>query len=371
MCVIVVFSEDGEAFSVTALDGTETLWQESVKKQAVGVWLKQAYDARRLRRQDALLLVVPETAVVRRVITLPVQARPQEQRAMAAHALEAALGERPAALSVQPLAESGRYAVCGCRQKILTQALAPFGRYRYRIRLIGAADDAVAGAGPLTDGYYLLQDLLWTAVVVVANGRVVDGRAESGGNGYALEQALRASREEAGYDDNPAPAQMLSRSAQTGRDGAQLLASAMRSISALGTNAWRQDKPLLALVVLCLLLPGVLLVALSLRPVENEETAPTTESVQAVQRSDYSLLLNQAYAAKDARIILLAQEANEQTLAVNGRCNEALDLAAYMRTLAAQTPNLHPLLLEMARTSTEDQTFYEFTVQISLEGGTS
>ena len=35
MCVIVVFSEDGEAFSVTALDGTETLWQESVKKQDV------------------------------------------------------------------------------------------------------------------------------------------------------------------------------------------------------------------------------------------------------------------------------------------------------------------------------------------------
>ena len=40
-----------------------------------------------------------------------------------------------------------------------------------------------------------------------------------------------------------------------------------------------------------------------------------------------------------------------------------------MRALAEVEPDLHPLLLEMTRTSEDEQTFYEFVVQISLEGG--
>lgn len=63
--MIVVFYEDNEQFVVRALDGVEQRWREEVKKQHLNIWLKQAADARRLRRQDTLLLVAPETALVR------------------------------------------------------------------------------------------------------------------------------------------------------------------------------------------------------------------------------------------------------------------------------------------------------------------
>ena len=109
--MIVVFYEDNEQFVVRALDGVEQRWREEVKKQHLNIWLKQAADARRLRRQDTLLLVAPETALVRRIIMLPSQTKPTQQRAMAANALTAELKERPAALAVQMLDAEGRCAV--------------------------------------------------------------------------------------------------------------------------------------------------------------------------------------------------------------------------------------------------------------------
>ena len=60
--MIVVFYEDNEQFVVRALDGVEQRWREEVKKQHLNIWLKQAADARRLRRQDTLLLVAPDVA---------------------------------------------------------------------------------------------------------------------------------------------------------------------------------------------------------------------------------------------------------------------------------------------------------------------
>ena len=58
----VVVAVKREQFVVRALDGVEQRWQEEVKKQHLNIWLKQAADARRLRRQDTLLLVAPDVA---------------------------------------------------------------------------------------------------------------------------------------------------------------------------------------------------------------------------------------------------------------------------------------------------------------------
>lgn len=270
--MIVVFYEDNEQFVVRALDGVEQRWREEVKKQHLNIWLKQAADARRLRRQDTLLLVAPETALVRRIIMLPSQTKPTQQRAMAANALTAELKEKPAALTVQMLDAEGRCAVCGCMEKKLRSLTAPFGRFARRLSIVGAADLAAAQLPDLADGWYQLSAVLWNAIVAVQNGRVID--------------------------------------------------------------APQQAQP------------------------QN-----------VVERSTYGVLLTEAYAVKDERITLLGQDAVDDTLALSGRCAEALDLAAYMRALAEVEPDLHPLLLEMTRTSEDEQTFYEFVVQISLEGG--
>ena len=367
--MIVVFYEDNEQFVVRALEGVEQRWQEEVKKQHLNIWLKQAADARRLRRQDTLLLVAPETALVRRSIMLPSQTKPTQQRAMAASALTAELKERPAALAVQMLDAEGRCAVCGCMEKKLRSLAAPFGRFARRLRIVGAADLAAAQLPDLTDGWYQLSAVLWNAIVAVQNGRVIDARADNSVDALTLKKNLSAAHHELGLME-PASMSVLRLETTQECDSVRLLACALRPLHAQTAVSLREDRPLAALLLLCVLLPGALLIGLSLRPAEEIDDAPQqTQPQNVVERSTYGVLLTEAYAVKDERITLLGQDAVDNTLALSGRCAEALDLAAYMRALAEVEPDLHPLLLEMTRTSEDEQTFYEFVVQISLEGG--
>lgn len=329
--MIVVFYEDNEQFVVRALDGVEQRWREEVKKQHLNIWLKQAADARRLRRQDTLLLVAPETALVRRIIMLPSQTKPTRQRAMAANALTAELKEQPAALAVQMLDAEGRCAVCGCMEKKLRSLTAPFGRFARRLRIVGAADFAAAQLPDLADGWYQLSAVLWNAIVAVQNGRVIDARADNSVDALTLKKNLSAAHHELGLAE-PTSMSVLRLETTQECDSVRLLACALRPLYAQTAVSLREDRPLAALLLLC-------------------------------------VLLTEAYAVKDERITLLGQDAVDDTLALSGRCAEALDLAAYMRALAEVEPDLHPLLLEMTRTSEDEQTFYEFVVQISLEGG--
>lgn len=366
--MIVVFYEDNEQFVVRALDGVEQRWQEEVKKQHLNIWLKQAADARRLRRQDTLLLVAPETALVRRIIMLPSQTKPTQQRAMAANALTAELKEQPAALAVQMLDAEGRCAVCGCMEKKQRSLTAPFGRFARRLRIVGAADLAVAQLPDLADGWYQLSAVLWNAIVAVQNGRVIDARADNSVDALTLKKNLSVAHHELGLAE-PTSMSVLRLETTQECDSVRLLACALRPLHAQTAVSLREDRPLAALLLLCVLLPGVLLIGLALRPAEIDDAPQQAQPQNVVERSTYGVLLTEAYAVKDERITLLGQDAIDDTLALNGRCAEALDLAAYMRALAEVAPDLHPLLLEMTRTSEDEQTFYEFVVQISLEGG--
>lgn len=366
--MIVIFCEDNDQFTVIARDGERQCWQEMVKKRSLSIWLKQASDAGRLRRQDTLLLIVPETALVRRVLTLPVQAKAAQQRAMAVSALTAELHERPAAMAFRMLDAEGRCAVCGCREERLRVLTAPFGQWARRLRIVGAADLAVAQLRPPTDGGYQFSAVLWTAVVAVQDGRIIDGRADNSAVAFGLEQELRAAHRELGLAE-PEEVKHLPFEIKAECDSAGLLSCALRPLRSAALSSLQGDRSMLALLLLCVALPGVLLLGLSLRPAETDDASQQAQPQNVVQRSTYGTLLTEAYAAKDERITLLAQDASDDTLALSGRCAEALDLAAYMRALAEVEPSLHPLLLEMTRTSEEDQTFYEFVVQISLEGG--
>lgn len=366
--MIVIFQEENREISATALGGDQILWQEIVKRSALSVWLKQAYDAARLHRRDVLLFVMPETALVRRLLPLSPESTPNMLQRMAVSALLPLLGERPAAMSVRPLAGRGCCAVCGCSKTTLDEQLAPFGRYKRRMRVVGAADMAMAQLETLSDGYYFLQALLWTAVVTVVEGCVVDGRAESGGNVLALSNVLRAAHEESAWlslPDTLTPLAMI-----PPQDGVRLQALALSRYQGGENINWRGDKLLLALAICCVLLPLAALVGLSLRPAETQTEVPQEKAVvDSVKRSDYATLLSQAYAAKDDRITLLGHEAGEGSLAITGRCSEPLDLAAYLRGLDDVEPDLHPLLLECVQMTVDDKSHYEFIVQIALEEG--
>lgn len=77
----------------------------------------------------------------------------------------------------------------------------------------------------------------------------------------------------------------------------------------------REDRPLVALFLLCVLLPGVLLIGLALRPAEIDDAPQQAQPQNVVERSTYGVLLTEAYAVKDERITLLGQDAVDDTLA--------------------------------------------------------
>ena len=90
------------------------------------------------------------------------------------------------------------------------------------------------------------------------------------------------------------------------------------------------------------------------------------ETSNGVVHSDYSTLLAEAYAAKSERIVLSNHQAADGALAITGRCSETLDLADYMKQLEASDQELHPLLLDMVLKTDDQQSYYEFVVQIGL-----
>ena len=363
--MIVCVFEDNEQYVLEALEGTQRLWRESVDRAALEPWLKQTYESGRLQRQQVMFLVLPEPLLVRRVLALPAVSKAYQLRGMAANALLPLLNERAAALRAVPGADGSGCVVCGCKKSVLTQHLTAFGRYRRKVKVVGVADYRVAQQPALADGCYTLQEDMWTAVIAVQNGRIVDGRAEYGGSSFGLWQELaEAHREEAIFFAQPQPLPVQPEGVP---EEAALRHAALSSNALEVPTSLSKDRVLAALLVSCVLLPSLLLLASTLRPAETDETQAET-AVAAVARSDYHTLLTQAYAVKSERITLLNHEAGDNTLAINGRCSEALDLADYMRQLAAAEPSLHPLLLDMTRKSEDKAHHYEFTVQISLEG---
>lgn len=368
MAALVFYEENDPACYTAALyDETELRWQETVKKDSLVRWLAEAYKSKRLKRQDSLICVLPETLLVRALLALPPQLRSAQKRGMAASHLTPRLQERPAALTLFAVAGTGLTACAGISSQDLAQVQQRFGRYAPRLAFAGAGDLWLAGAAALADGYYLLQAPLWTAVAAVAGGRLIDARAANGVSGLALHQSLLEAHQALGWQPADGTLRPLPLPAAPALDLARLQMASFRAGRVVG--GWQGDKGLAALLLACVVVPGLLLLALSLRPVE--EPVPAEPVAQNdVQRSEYSSLLTEAYRVKSERITLSGQEAGEGVLALNGRCDEALDLADYMRQLAAVEPALDPLLLEMTReTEEEDGYHYEFVIQIGQEGG--
>ena len=188
--MIVCVSEHGAQYQIEAIAENQRLWCERIDKTALRQWLSQACASGRLKRQQTLMVVVPETWLVRRFLKLPQAANQRQLRSMAAHALLPVLGERPSWMAVTPLSEGT--ALCGCKQETVADFLMAFGSLRRQVRLIGAADYAVAQHTALADGYYSLQDPLCTTVAAVRDGRIIDARAEYGGQPFGLLQSLLA-----------------------------------------------------------------------------------------------------------------------------------------------------------------------------------
>lgn len=361
--MIVCFTEHGGQYYVEAIEGSQRLWHEHIHKTMVASWLQQAFATRRLTARQTLLMVVPEMLLVRRFFRLPQAANGRQLRAMAANALLPILTVRPMALAVTSMA--GGTALCGCTKSNLADVLAPFGRYQRRLHLIGAADYAAAQVSSLADGYYSMQEAAETTVVAVSKGRIADGRSAYGETSFGLWQELLAAHHELlalPESLHPWPASESAVPAE-----AALLAAVLTPAAVVRPDFWK-DKAFVALLAGCVVLPGLLLIGGLLRPAEVADTEEAVTTA-AIERSEYHTLLTQAYAVKSERITLLNQEASENALALSGRCSEALDLADYMRQLSAVEPSLHPLLLEMTRTRSEDVSYYDFVVQISLQGG--
>ena len=367
MGTVLFYEEsDPETLTVAAYDAGERRWQAVAQKASLALWLRQAHEEGRLSRQDAFFCVLAESQLVRALIALPAGLRPSQQRGMAASHLIPRLGEKPAAIHLVSLAGTSLTSVTALSAETLAQVTATFGRYASRLQFVGAADLWLARQAVLPDGYYILQGQLWTAVVATSGGRVIDGRAGTGESALVMHQALREAHQDVDWQPTQPTAQSLP-PGEGAPDVSRLALAAFRA-PVVG-DGWRGDKTMAALFLGCVVVPGLLALALMFWPqAEAPSEDAQLETASEVRRSSYSTLLSQAYSVKSERITLLSQDAGEGVLALSGRCAETLDLADYMKSLAAAGPQLQPLLLELTRVGEEDGYHYEFVLQIG-EGG--
>lgn len=369
----IIFYEDLDPSQmvVTAFDAGKMMWRETVLKQSLEAWLKEAVKSARLKKEATLFAVLPETVVGRQLLHLPRQSRVSERRAMAENALMLTFNERAALLHTVPCGEQSAgqeiWAVSGVSSAVYHTWQDMFGRFAVRVKWLSAIECILTFLEePLEDGLYSLEAPLWTAVFAIKNGVVIDGGATEDRDFTTLQMTLI--EEIKGVDIRLSCTVLPLPSGGSLHEG-QMAERIFKKTRHAHSKAGNHDRLFWALFLGCVVVPGVLWLGLQARPTPVD---PTTEEGAAINttvtKSHYSTLIEGAYQAKSARITILSQEASEDALAIHGRCNEVLDLADYMRHLDESTTSLHPLLLDFAKKTEKDRYYYEFVVEISLEG---
>lgn len=357
--------------TVVSFEDGRLLWREHIEKNSLAIWLKDAQNNGRIRKESTMFAILPEPEVGRQMIHVPVQSRPHERRAMAENALMIILGERPALLKMialeSNLAGQETWAISGAGKSVVQKWQAALGACFGCVHWISAVECALAFQDVLpVDGMYSLEAPFWTSVFVLQNGMVLHGVA---GEGRALKTLQMTLLEEMKMPEYASLCTALYwQEGVECRENVLLERCFKKTCHAYGKFV-QVNRPFLALLFLCVILPGMIWLGLQARPLPVDESGGEMVSSDSVTvKSSYSTLIEEAYQAKGARITILNQEASEGSLAIHGRCSEMLDLADYMNSLADSKVALHPLLLDATKKTDKERYFYEFVVEISLEG---
>ena len=371
MQTILFYEErDPTQVAVASFDAEKPAWRETVLKQNVEAWLKENIKNARIDKRAKLLVVLPETVVRRCRPSVPLQGKAHERRAMAENALMIALNEQAALLRTVPYEKntSGQetQAVSGVAKSTFQAWQAVFGSFGGRVQWVSAIECALAFCdAPVNDGIYNLEAPLWTAVFAIKNGVVLNSAATEGRDFTTLLLTVFEATKDVGLA--PTCTTLYMPNEATLHEG-MLTESTLKKTRHARMKVAKTNRPLMALLLGCVILPGLLWLALQAHPVPLEETTEEEAMRTVVTKSHYSTLIEGAYQAKSERITILSQEASEGALAIHGRCSEVLDLADYMRRLDEAEAALHPLLLDLAKKTADDRYYYEFVVEISLDG---
>lgn len=369
MQAILFYEEtDPTQLSVAAYEEGVFKWREKVAKNGLDAWLKRHLKEGKIAKGATWIAMLSELSVARRLLLIPTSLGRRERLAMADNALTLALGSRPVLIQMQVIQvqDDGQtlWRIVGAEGAVIDKWQGHFGVFAGRLQWMAAAD-YLAVVRPVSDGYYSIEAPLWRAVVAVVEGVVIGGRATQDVDLTTLHMTIL---EETGQFLLSPYLQPWHVDAVKGRFDLELQAWFFQKKPLRKWAAAKGERPFLALSVLCVVLPGLLWLAAQGRTTTMDTQATDTPHADVVTRTSYSTLVSQAYAQKGERIVLLTQEAADGALAIHGRCNEALDLAAYMRALEKTEMALHPLLLDLSKKTDKERYYYEFVVQISLEG---
>ena len=316
-------------------------------------------------RDAALVCLLPETALTRRLLRLPRELRPARRKKQALALLASAMRGPCGAYRLDPLsAEDGGtllIAAIGVRRDRLEPLRHALGKWDSRMTY--ADGTALHLPTEPRDGYLTLTGAEGEMVLALREGRIIDGRSTADGAGASLYQLLLA--EHAAFS-GAVPASQLHYGMLSASPRADETAEA--ALTATGTvSAGLNRRLTVLLVLLCVVLPLTAQAGLTAFREPPPEAGQTTEA--AVSKSHYSRLSDTAAAAQTERVRILSQQAAGGSLRVTGTCPDMLDLADYMQRITDGDPSCSPLLEEAIRIPAEDDKMcYNFVIQIS-EGG--
>lgn len=369
--VILLFSEDLMRLTIKICKSTSCDTVMQCESSELFSWLK-AQENQDIKKDTIFLVVLPESILRRICVSLPTGVSKDQQADMLQAYLYETFHEKMGLYKWHEIGEgSGLWSVCACSRTNLDNIAAVLKKYRRRYQFISQGDWILhQQADAIEDGYWGIEDSSSHYLLAIQEQRVVDVKYSALHSIQQLYEEIVLTHHRNHLQIKHAHQWQLLHFSE-GYPNKQWQAEVFSQIE---NKKFLQDKKFLTLALCCVVFPLLMLMGLhgyeaqtmSQQHVKEVQEKSTTSNVV---RSQYSVLLEGAYRVATPRIILQKHEASEGALLVNGRCQEPLDVAAYMKNLTEGQENITPVLIDLTKKVEKENTFYyEFTLHLSQTG---
>ncbi len=365
--IVFLFAEDGQTVQLKEYVEGQGVSEEQCFVEDVPSKIKALAKSHRVGKGQPFKVVLPEAWLDRQILSLPKVATPLQEKGMLAAYLNEQYGQQWLCQWRCIDREEGLYSLCHCDNDAWQSVKQVLPSHQDHYEIIAAGEWIFRHCKEaLADGYWATNEMLFA----IKDHQLIDVAFSLDAPLPLLyeQMVVRHHRQTLHLENvhqwSPLP------TTPSVREGAWEGVVFQENSSA----SFRKDKKMIALSLLCVVLPLLLLIVLhgyAEQGVQSDTVAQSQASPSiAVKRSHYSDLLEVAYRSASPRITLEQHEASEDRLKMKGHCQEVLDVAAYMQAIVQEEATVTPILTELIEVREKNEKpYYKFTLALSKDGG--
>lgn len=348
MKVITLYWDTLEAhWVVTQYEGQQVIRQEIVMSTQLSSWLNQQKISAGLTAEQSLTVLVEENHLRRVLVRLPAVAKPKQLRKIAKSYLLSKGEHQACMLSIERVKDEKQeafYVLTTCDRAWLTQQRQMLGKWFAKCQFVDLTRWQFSSAH-IDTGCWMVQEDGQCRVMVVDRGVVIASVQGLRYEQHELLQKLRSHLEQIGFHTSAIQTvQAFDPSLYS--LGPENIKSCSLTLEGTNQSIFRK-KSWWVLFVGTVVAPLMVLLCLQLYQPTRIQTEQAEATKPTIHRKHYHTLLEKAYQVQGERLVLTQQRAEANTLLLQGRVEDPLDLSDYMKRLEEQGCKV--LLLEVQK----------------------